>query len=269
MSTPLPGSTSPPQSARLNPDCDQRPHTHRNADCLFSHRRAPNPIPPLERLHARPGIARSVQPELLDRIPVDAPEARASRRDLRVINHLLGSMRWFRRKLREHHLTREGVLEIGAGGGQLARALNATTPNFAGLDFHPRPPDWPQQARWFQTNVMDFDRWVDYPVVISNLFLHHFDRADLAYLGARLNAHTRVLIASDPLRIRRAHTLLALVCPLIRAHPVTRHDARVSITAGFRGDELARHLQLDPRAWHWRSWETWLGSCRLVAVRRP
>jgi hypothetical protein len=49
---------------------------------------------------------------------------------------------------------------------------------------------------------------------------------------------------------------------------VTRHDGRVSIAAGFRGDELAERLGLSARRWHWRSRGTLRGAHALVAWRR-
>lgn len=221
-----------------------------------------------EPRYPRDRFDRTVRSEILDRLSPDAPAARASRRDLRVINRLLGSTSWFRRVLREHRQRGEHVLEIGAGDDELSRALRPIAPLIAGLDLGRRPADWPPLAPWFETDVRDFTRWVDYPIIVANLFLHHFDAAELQQLGARVGAHARVIIASDPRRSRRTWALFALLCPLIRAHPVTRHDGRVSIAAGFRRDELPCLLQLDPAVWSWRVEETWLGSSRLVAERR-
>jgi 2-polyprenyl-3-methyl-5-hydroxy-6-metoxy-1,4-benzoquinol methylase len=214
------------------------------------------------------GATRVVSRELLDELPQDSSAARASRRDLRIINHLLGSTGWFRQVLRNQHRTNERILELGAGTGELGRALNAIAPDVAGLDFARRPIDWPQKAHWFEIDVLNFARWEEYPIVIGNLFFHHFDHEGLARLGANLNAHARVIIASEPLRAPRAKRLFSLLCPLIHAHPVTRYDGRLSIGAGFLGDELPRLLLLDPTIWEWRVHETWLGASRLVAERR-
>jgi len=212
--------------------------------------------------------SRSVQPEILDGLSQDSAAAQASRRDLRIINRLLGSHAWFSAELRDKRQVREPVLEIGAGTGELGRTLGAIVPEVAGLDLGRRPIGWPQLAPWFETDVLDFTGWSDYPIVIGNLFFHHFNDAGLAQLGGHLNEHARVIIASDPLRVRRTTTLFSLLCPLIHAHRVTRHDGRVSITAGFLHDELPQLLQLDPTRWRWRVQETWLGSSRMVAERR-
>ena len=211
---------------------------------------------------------RSVRPEILDGLPQDSPAARASRGDLRIINRLLGSRAWFGSVLRERRRAGERVLEIGAGTGELGWALSAIVPDLAGLDLGRRPIDWPQPGRWFQTDVLEFAGWAGFPLVIGNLFFHHFDREELGRIGAQLSRHARVIVASEPLRARRTERLFSLLCLLIHAHPVTRHDGRVSIAAGFRHDELPRLLRLDPAIWNWRVRETWRGACRLVAERR-
>ena len=211
---------------------------------------------------------RSVRPEILDRLPQDSRAALASRRDLRLINRLQGNARWFRHVLRAHYRNREYVLELGAGTGELGQALQSRQINLAGLDLGRRPRDWPTRAPWFETDVLKFLHWADYPIVIGNLFFHHFDHAELATLGARLSERARLIIASEPLRAPRTGKLFRLMCPLIRAHQVTRHDGQASIAAGFRHDELPYLLRLDPAVWRWRVQETWLGAYRLIAERR-
>ncbi len=179
----------------------------------------------------------------------------------------MGSHVWLGRVLRRHLRAGENILEIGAGTGELGRRLDGLAPALAGLDLIRRPVDWPAAGSWFESDVFAFGGWAAFPVVIGNLFFHHFDDRQLGRLGVRLN-HARVIIANEPLRMDRAARLFYRVCPLIGAHPVTRHDGRVSITAGFRHDELPRLLGLDPTIWNWRVWETWRGACRIVAERR-
>lgn len=219
------------------------------------------------RAHEVPA-ERCVQPELLDMLPQDAAESRASRRDLRTINRLLRSRTWFARVLRARRLPEEGILEIGAGAGDLAQSLDAANAPLAGLDRIRRPPDWPAHALWFQIDVLQFTGWAGFPVVVANLFFHHFDRSELAILGRQLDRHVRLIVASEPLRTQRTRRLFRLVCSLIRAHAVTRHDGHASIVAGFRGAELPGLLGLDPKRWRWEIGETWTGASRLIAERR-
>lgn len=220
------------------------------------------------RWHGTFAESRCVQPEILDGLAQDSPAAQASRRDLRHINRLMDNSAWIGQVLRERRRDFEAILDLGAGTGELGRALGARGLEVAGLDRCSRPHDWPPAARWFQTDVLAFSGWAGFPVVIGNLFFHHFDQTQLAAIGAQLDLHARMIVACEPVRRRRSRWLFSLACRLIRAHPVTRHDGHVSIVAGFRGDELPQLLQLDPARWSWRGCETWRGAARLVAERR-
>ena len=211
---------------------------------------------------------RTVQAEILDGLAPDCPEAIASRRDLRVINRLMGGERWLGRELRGLRRAGERVLEIGAGEGTLARALDVPANELAALDLAPRPAAWPAGAEWHQSDVLAFAGWWRQPVVVANLFLHHFSAETLGRIGAELNRHARVVLISEPLRARRSATLFRLLCPIIGAHAVTRHDGRVSIEAGFRGRELPDLLGLPPAHWQTTVEETALAGYRMKAVRR-
>lgn len=214
-------------------------------------------------------MVRQLQPELLDALPSDDPAARHSRRDLRLINAAMGNFRWFRRILPTLVRPAEPVLELGAGTGELARSLQGVPLPVDGLDRCPAPALWPASRKWHRADLLAFSYYADFPVVLGNLIFHHFSAPELAALGARLRVSSRVIVACEPARYRRFQRLFAVIAPLLRAHAVTLHDARVSIAAGFRGDELPRALGLDDGAWDCRATTTFLGAYRLVAVRRP
>lgn len=212
-------------------------------------------------------MQRIVQAELLDSLPPQAPAAVRSRRDLRLINGAMGNGAWFRRELPGLVRPGERVLEVGAGDGWLAHRLGARLPRCDGLDRCPRPRDWPAADEWHQVDVLKFGEWARYPVVFGNLVFHHFADPELAQLGAAIREHARVVVASEPARAARAYALFALFSGLIRADPVTRHDGRTSIAAGFAGDELPRSMGFQSPAWRWSVRTTALGAYRFIAVR--
>jgi len=213
-------------------------------------------------------MVRQLQPELLDALPSDDPAARHSRRDLRLVNAAMGNFRWFRRTLPALVRPAEPVLELGAGTGELACSLQRLPLPVDGLDRCPAPAFWPAAREWHRDDLMAFSRYAEFPVVIGNLIFHHFSESELAALGARLRVSSRVIVACEPARYRRFQHLFAVIAPLLRAHAITLHDARVSIAAGFRDDELPRALGLDDGSWDCRTTTTLLGGYRLVAVRR-
>jgi hypothetical protein len=211
---------------------------------------------------------RRLEPELLDSLPPDHPDALQSRRDLRVINRVMGNARWFRSTLAKRLQPHERVLELGAGTGELSQQLRSVAPLIDSIDRAPAPPTWPPQARWHRADIEHFGGWDDYSVVIGNLILHHFSDDALHKLGAALQPHARLLIFSEPTRKRFNQHFWRIAAPLAGANRVTRHDGYVSIAAGFRAHELPHVLGLDPARWQWQITTTLLGAYRLIAERR-
>jgi SAM-dependent methyltransferase len=213
-------------------------------------------------------MLRKIRPEILDSLPPDHPDARASRRDLRLINRIMGNHRWIESVLPPFLRPGERVLELGAGDGELGRRLAARGIQVDGLDIGPRPDDWPPGRAWHRGNLREFDGYGKYAAVVGNLIFHHFDSGSLADLGRRLEPAVRIVVACEPSRSRLSQFLFGALGPVFGANRVTRHDGRVSIAAGFRGGDLARALGLDKASWNCKCRSTLLGAHRLVAIRR-
>ena len=81
------------------------------------------------------------------------------------------------------------------------------------------------------------DRSVDF--VLCSQLLHHFDRERGLALIAELDrvARRRVII-SDLRRSWIAAAGFTLVATVLRFHPITRHDGRISVLRGFTEGEL-------------------------------
>jgi hypothetical protein len=210
---------------------------------------------------------RACLPELLDSLPHDHPDALHNRRDLRLINRFMRNHAWFESTLPP--LVRDGecALELGAGMGELARSLSARGIPVDGLDLWPRPEVWPSPRAWHVADLRTFGSFDSYQVVIGNLIFHQFSDDEIALLGAKLRRTSRVILACEPERRRASQLLVAAIAPLFGANHVTLHDAHVSVTAGFRGDELPRALGLADGSWKYSCDATALGAYRMVAVR--
>ena len=76
-----------------------------------------------------------------------------------------------------------------------------------------------------------------------------------------------MIIACEPVRRRLSQILFATIAPCFGANYVSLHDARVSIAAGFCGDELPHFLGLTEPEWRWSCHTTVLGSYRMIAQR--
>jgi 2-polyprenyl-3-methyl-5-hydroxy-6-metoxy-1,4-benzoquinol methylase len=180
----------------------------------------------------------------------------------------MGNHRWMSQALRSTRSAGERILEIGAGRGELCRKLAAGGLVVDGLDRAPQPAVWPAGAVWHQADIREFDGYSRYHAVIANLVLHHLTDAELVQVGRRLSRGPRVVCICEPARRRRSQQLFSILGPVFGANFVTRHDARVSIAAGFLGDELPEILGLEKADWNVRSFEAPVGAYRMIAVRR-
>ncbi len=215
-------------------------------------------------------MRRVVEPELLDELPPSDPQAIRSRGDLRRLNFLMGHAgfltRALRRRLDEKTFPSRALrlVELGAGDGtlllRLARGWSAlgVTAEVTLLDRQNLVSAETRRAfaalHWsVECVASDVFAWLEQPaprvdVMLANLFLHHFSDEQLAMLFRLAAARTNVFLACEP---RRA--LLALAAAralaLLGCHAVTRHDAVVSVRAGFAGNELAA---LWPSAPEWK-----------------
>jgi hypothetical protein len=225
-------------------------------------------------------LARRVDPEWLDELPADDPRAVRSRRDLRLMNRIMGHAAIIRRTLRSH-LAHDiaSIAELGAGDGTLLlRALPAGTR--ARIVFVDRQPvvGAATIARYRGIGVdasvaaADVFDWLGSSAdtcacIVANLFLHHFEAAQLTELFALASQRAPLFVACEP---RRARLPLAgsRMLGLIGCNDVTRHDAYVSVRAGFHDGELSR---LWPKSAEWRLQERQAGlfSHVFIAARKP
>ena len=212
---------------------------------------------------------RILEPEILDHLAWDDPEAARARRDLRLINGMMGNERWIGRTiLSRPQLAARGIVEWGAGDGSLAAKLARLLPQapVGAWDLAPRPAGLDDRVEWRQGDILAAETAGSGGILVVNLFLHHFDAAALRVLGARC-ACFDLLVFCEPDRCRRAEWLSYSLWPWIG--PVTRHDMRVSIRAGFAAGEMPDLLGLNGQAWRVCEWSTWRGARRMVACRTP
>ncbi|WP_136617926.1 MULTISPECIES: methyltransferase domain-containing protein [Mesorhizobium] len=199
---------------------------------------------------------RSLVPEILDGLAADDPRALASRRDLRCINTLMFKAPIKASLFRKFVPRPPGrILEIGAGDGtfmlKLARRMarywhkvELTMLDRVDLVTPELSADFDRLGWKLEGITADVFDWAEtsgggpFDAITVNLFLHHFNDAELVRLFSLLAWKAPLLLATEPLRARFALAATRLL-PAIGANDVTRHDAAQSVRAGFRGRELS------------------------------
>ena len=215
-------------------------------------------------------VHRDVHTLLLELVSPSRAAAGTFAREQQLLNGLMGNFAWMGRRLPQLVRPGEGLLELGAGRGDLGLALarQRCFSVYAGVDRRPRPAAWPAGWDWWATDALDFQHYDRFPVVTANLFLHLLSAEELAALGRTLRHSARVIVACEPARRRRHLWQLALLGALGLSRPTCRF-ARAGVRAGFIADELPRALGLSPLNWTWDVTVDWRGSYRMVAMRRP
>jgi hypothetical protein len=207
-------------------------------------------------------MRRKLSPELLDALPSNDPRAIRSRRELRRVNAWMGNARWLAGALRPWWRGGDGsprvVTDLGTGDGwvtwstlhRVTRGGRVEAGSWLNLvDQQPvvaEPTLERFRSRGWKAVVLqdDAERALsrsDLAVggaVMANLFLHHFEDAALRGLLAAAARACRWMVACEP---RRSPLALwgARLLGCIGCGAVTRHDARVSVEAGFRDGELS------------------------------
>jgi hypothetical protein len=226
---------------------------------------------------------RIVLPELLDVLPPRDLAALRSRRDLRRVNAWMRHPQIMAAALRENWTDRESPLlvELGAGDGHfllnVARRVNGRWPATQAILVDRLQALDPQTREAFRlqgwriraetAEAADWLRRSRPPaphVMLSNLFFHQFEPAALQELLRLAAKSARLVIALEPRRSGLAR-LGGRLLWAIGCGPVTRHDAQISIRAGFKDGELSA---LWPEKSRWRLTERRAGLFSHLFIAR-
>jgi hypothetical protein len=197
-------------------------------------------------------LARTLEAEWLDHLPGSDPRARRARRDLARINALMLQAGIMARLLRDIGGARR-MIDLGTGDGTfMLRVLRKL----------PRPAHGTEVVLVDQRDIISAESRAGFgslgyrvsvaatdifgflersgaaDVICANLFLHHFTEGQLQRLFALAAQKAPAFIACEPRRgalpLFASRLLWAVGC-----NDVTRHDAVVSVKAGFAGAELS------------------------------
>jgi hypothetical protein len=211
-------------------------------------------------------IPRVVSMEVLDGLAQSNPDAMRSRRDLQRVHCAMGTHPIVLRALKSMTARHPKelplrILEIGAGDGTLmlsvAQSLATYRSNVVLTLFDRQALVDPGtiarygEVNWAATqevgDVLDLAAGrfnqigtaveAHWDLIVANLFLHHFEGAQLASILGFIACRGLAFFACEP---RRGWLALAgsHMIGAIGVNHVTREDSVLSVRAGFRGDEI-------------------------------
>ena len=199
---------------------------------------------------------RRLTPERMDTDCVDYADYQRCLRDLSRVNRatltLRPTLRWLGRQ-GLHAGERFSVLDVASGYGDALRAIRRWSARrgldaeLVGVDRNP----WAVQAaraatpaedriEFVATDVFAFTPARPFDFIVSAQFTHHLTDAEVvAFVRWMERFARRGWIISDIHRSVLAHLGFNLLATVARWHHFVRSDGLISITRGFRPDELA------------------------------
>jgi SAM-dependent methyltransferase len=203
---------------------------------------------------------RSRAAELMDVEEVGLATFEACLQDLERINRWTGAYRitlgWLDRLQAVHGMRRLVVLDVGSGHGDMLRRIGAwgearvLTLDLIGVDRHPHAATVAARAgsrapaiRYVTADVFDLPPSLRPDVVISALFAHHLDDAQLVRFLRWMEARARLgWLINDLHRHPIPYAIARWTPALLRMNRLVRHDAAVSVARAFARRDWQRLL---------------------------
>jgi 2-polyprenyl-3-methyl-5-hydroxy-6-metoxy-1,4-benzoquinol methylase len=197
--------------------------------------------------------------ELLDAPQVDAQALALNLRDIRRINTVLGwtaySVKTVAGTVRNDHLRSFSLLDVASGSADMPLAI-ARWSRQEGIPAHIVATDISdqivavarKQAAGEPIIVVEKQDALHLPyddrafdIVLCTLALHHFDPGEaIQLLRGMARVSNKVILVFDVVRSPLTYWGAVLLTRGLRMHPMTRHDAPISVRRAYSAPELRR-----------------------------
>ncbi len=191
---------------------------------------------------------RSTEQELMDDLHFDGKDLKSTLEELDFINFWLGgqsiSVKLMKQLMSQYKVA--SFVDLGCGSGHLLRVLENKygEVRFTGIDANPHIIDY-AKARYAGINFECqniFDQkfsTTKYDVIHCCLFLHHFTSEQLVQLFKSFKHQAQVaILVNDLHRHPIAYWSIALLTALFSKSKLVRHDAKLSVSRGFKRIEV-------------------------------
>lgn len=201
---------------------------------------------------------RSYKKELLDRDDIPFADIQQNMKELDFINTCLGGHSITISGLKKLHGKKETitVAEIGCGGGDNLRALNAwchknnVHASFTGIDINEFCIDFARTYSKENINLIASDyKLVNLKenkpdVIFSSLFCHHFTDEELIEMMQWMKANSNIgFFINDLHRHKIAYHFIKFTTKLFSKSYLVKNDAPLSVLRGFKKKEWINILE--------------------------
>ncbi len=209
--------------------------------------------------------SRRHEAELMDDPHSDPERLRRTLRQFPLLNHLVSRSRYLLDRYILADIRRRGLrvvrlLDVGAGGGDIARYLVRAARRAAGAVVHvdcceadPRVAAYARHACAGYPTISVLERSVfdlstaSYDYVISNHFLHHLSDTELAdFLAVSRSLCSGTLLCNDLERSRFSYVAYRALAPFLFRRSFAAYDGALSIRRGFLRHELEEAVRRSP-----------------------
>lgn len=223
-----------------------------------------------------PDLSRKVyHAELMDLPDSDERQLRRTLRQFPLLNNCFSRTRFLLdryliRDMQRRGLSQARVLDVGAGGGDIARYLVRRSGRTAGVrvsvdccEADPRVAAFARRAcasfdsiRVLERSVFDLDG-PPYDYIINNHFLHHLREEQLtSFLDYSRNMCSGLLLCNDLERSRRSYLAYRALAPIILRDSFAAYDGALSIRRAYVVPELTSLVEQS----------SWAGSARVGRI---
>ena len=204
---------------------------------------------------------RSYQKELLDGDDIPFEDIKQNMHELDVINTWLGGHQITIKGLQQlmnmvSHPQALHICEIGCGGGDNLRAIQhyckekSINVNLIGIDINPHCIAYARSRKendGIEFNCSDYSKaiFTQKPdIIFSSLFCHHFTEDELQQQFVWMkNNSTLGFFVNDLHRHLLAYHSIKLLTTLFSKSYLVKNDAPLSVSRGFKKDEMIEILQ--------------------------
>lgn len=216
---------------------------------------------------------RSAELELMDDPEMDASKYREAYLDINRCNNLLGgygiTINAVQKLIEKASLKSYTILDMGCGDGEMLRRLSKhfrkqdVDINLIGMDLRDDVLDIARanskdfsDIKFIKQDILSLTTDFDCDIILCTLTMHHFTDEQISVFIKKFADLARIgVVINDLERSKLSYLLFKIFCSVFIKTSIARYDGLVSISKGFRKNELVAFSKQIKQIKHRISWK--------------